>query len=64
MEEQGWSKAETIEALVRKAGWVGDPTHVERTYRLIRYQCTYSAADYELWSHTKSGVRGIEVTST
>ena len=48
--EQGWSKAETIDSLVRKSGYSGQITDSLRSkIKLTRYQSTKCTVSYDTW---------------
>lgn len=54
--EQGWTKHETIDSLVRKAGYNGVVTDKLRAcIRLTRYQSTLSKLTYLEWRTGKAG---------
>ena len=54
--EQGWSKAETIDSLVRKSGYSGQITDSLRSkIKLTRYQSTKCTVSYETWLSIRGG---------
>lgn len=57
--EQGWDKFETIDSLIRKAGWNGRITEdIRRSIKLKRYQsqkCTVSWEEFVEWRLQNGG---------
>ena len=54
--EQGWSKAETIDSLVRKSGYSGQITDSLRSkIKLTRYQSTKCTVSYDTWLSIRGG---------
>jgi len=48
--EQGWSKAETVDSLVRKSGYTGQISESLRAQiKLTRYQSTKCTVSYDKW---------------
>ena len=52
--EQGWSMEETLESLMRKAGWGGRPSSKEpwdevKDFRVVRYKGLKASASYGEW---------------
>ena len=45
--EQGWTKEETLQSLMRKAGWSGRKREWQKVeLTVVRYQSTRSAVEY------------------
>jgi len=57
--EQGWTKIETIDSAIRKAGWNGRITEdIRRSVKLRRYQsraCSVTWEDYAQWRKAQGG---------
>ena len=52
--EQGWSKAETIDSLVRKSGYQGAINEALRSrIKVTRYKSTKHSVSYEAWQQVR-----------
>lgn len=52
--EQGWSKAETIDSLVRKSGYQGAINEALRSrIKVTRYKSTKHSVSYEAWQQAR-----------
>ena len=56
MVEQGWSRQQTIDSLIRKAGFKHTITdQLRHSLRLTRFRSTTATASYEQWAQARSG---------
>jgi hypothetical protein len=72
--EQGWTKEEAIESLMRKAGWDGGGSSTARRllrgaakswdqvsdFRTVRYQGLTASADYAEWQEWRNWVLSLD----
>lgn len=57
--EQGWSKEETMESLVQKAGWSGRKAWREvAELKVVRYQGRKESVEYEEFKRWREWVEG------
>lgn len=72
--EQGWTKDETVESLMRKAGWDGGAGNVARRllrttdkpwdqvseFRAVKYQGLKASASYDQWQAWRDWVLSLD----